>query len=105
MTTLFSCPCAGPDSSGRSGGIAAPAGHSFDVAREGYVDLLPANRRHSRAPGDDRAMVDSPQALSHPAAGTRRCGEALCRLTDAAEAERPVLLDAGCGEGLLHPLP
>ncbi len=34
-----------------------PAGHSFDLAREGYVHLLPANRMHSKMPGDDKGMA------------------------------------------------
>ena len=32
-------------------------GHSFDRAAAGYVNLLPANRKHSKDPGDDKDMV------------------------------------------------
>ncbi|MEG2697539.1 MAG: methyltransferase domain-containing protein, partial [Ruthenibacterium sp.] len=31
--------------------------HSFDLAREGYVHLLPASRMHAKMPGDSREMV------------------------------------------------
>ena len=34
-------------------------GHCFDIAKEGYVNLIPPNRRHSSMPGDDRNMVDA----------------------------------------------
>jgi len=96
MTSLFTCPICGGPLSPSPGRYACPGGHSFDLAREGYVNLLPANRRHSKAPGDDREMA---------AARTRFLDggwysplrEALCALI------RPLspaaLLDAGCGEG------
>ena len=31
--------------------------HSFDMAREGYVNLLPIQKRHAADPGDGKAMV------------------------------------------------
>mgnify|MGYP000603413190 CR=1 FL=1 len=36
-----------------------PQGHSFDVARQGYVHLLPVNKMHAKLPGDSREMVES----------------------------------------------
>ncbi len=33
--------------------------HSFDIARQGYVNLLPANFKHSKSPGDDKTMLQS----------------------------------------------
>ena len=45
--SLFCCPiCGGPLERGPSA-YSCPAGHSFDLAREGYVHLLPANRMRS----------------------------------------------------------
>lgn len=34
-------------------------GHSFDIAREGYVNLLLPNQKHSKAPGDSKDMMES----------------------------------------------
>ena len=31
--------------------------HSFDIARQGYVHLLPVQQKHSLAPGDTREQV------------------------------------------------
>ena len=55
--SLFTCPlCAAPlTREGRS--YTCPNGHCYDVAREGYVHLLPANQKHSKSPGDDKGMV------------------------------------------------
>ena len=34
-----------------------PAGHSFDVARQGYLHLLPVQKKRSLDPGDSKDMV------------------------------------------------
>ena len=33
------------------------SGHSFDVARQGYVNLLPVQQKHSLHPGDTKEQV------------------------------------------------
>ena len=96
--SLFLCPiCAAPLT--REGQTyRCPNRHSYDVAREGYVHLLPANQKHSRHPGDDREMA---------AARTRFLDggwytplrETLCRLIADRLPQDGTLLDAGCGEG------
>ena len=55
--SLFRCPiCAAPlIREGRA--YRCSNGHSYDIAREGYVHLLPPNKKHSKAPGDDKDMV------------------------------------------------
>ena len=57
MTSLFRCPiCAAPlEREGKT--YRCPAGHSYDISREGYVHLLPANQKHGKDPGDDKAMA------------------------------------------------
>ena len=73
-------------------------GHSFDLAKEGYVNLLPANQQHSSAPGDDKAMVNArTQFLSGGWYEPLR--DQMRRLTEAFLPENGALLDAGCGEG------
>ena len=75
--------------------------HSFDQSKEGYVNLLPVNRKHSADPGDNKEMLESrryflQQGFYAPLA------EALAvaireYFPDSAEALD--VLDAGCGEG------
>ena len=38
-------------------------GHCFDVARQGYVNLLTVTQKHSRHPGDTREMVAARRAF------------------------------------------
>ena len=81
-------------------GCICPARHSFDRAAAGYVHLLPPNRMHSKAPGDDREMVAARAAFLERGyyAPLRQALEELV-LEASAHLEGPVLLDSGCGEG------
>jgi 23S rRNA (guanine745-N1)-methyltransferase len=73
-----------------------PAGHSFDVAREGYVNLLLAGQRRRRRPGDSAEMVTARRRFL--ATGAYDLLTAV--VAQAAAGEHPgVLLDVGCGEG------
>ena len=74
------------------------AGHSFDIAREGYVNLLPANKKHSGNPGDDREMVNA-RTRFLDGGWYAPLREYLCETVRAHAPEKPVLIDAGCGEG------
>ena len=57
MTSLFRCPLCTQPLVRQERTYRCPGGHSFDIAREGYTYLLPVNRKHSAAPGDDREMA------------------------------------------------
>ena len=96
--SLFRCPiCRAPLARGERT-YTCPKGHSFDRAREGYVHLLPANRKHARDPGDDKGMAAARHRfLSGSWYAPLR--EALCALALEHTGEAPAVLDAGCGEG------
>ena len=96
--SLFSCPLCGREMEHDDRVYQCLSGHCFDIAKEGYVNLLPANRRHSDMPGDDREMVNARTRFL-----TGEWYEPLRReLQRLAEEYLPVggtLIDAGCGEG------
>lgn len=52
-------------------GVACPAGHRFDRARQGYLNLLPVQHKKSLDPGDNAAMVEARRQFLG-AATTRR---------------------------------
>ena len=96
--SFFRCPlCAAPLAE-EAGGLRCTGGHVFDRAREGYVNLLPANRKHSRAPGDDKGMVSARRAFLEKG-WYLPLREALCRLAADRTGHSPAVLDTGCGEG------
>lgn len=98
MTSLFRCPiCTAPlEREGKT--YRCPVGHSYDISREGYVHLLPANQKHAKDPGDDKAMAAArSRFLDSGAYAPLR--QALCRLSVSHTGPAPAVLDAGCGEG------
>ena len=98
--SFFRCPlCSAPLTRGERAYI-CPGGHSFDRSAAGYVHLLPANRKHSQNPGDDKAMVAARSAFLDKGYYSP-LREALCALAlrDTADLPAPALLDSGCGEG------
>ena len=93
----YQCPiCSEP--LGREGNsLVCPNRHSFDIARQGYVNLLTVQQKHSLDPGDTRQQVLARRefleagyyapisdALNHAALRCHAQGE---------------ILDIGCGEG------
>lgn len=76
------------------------AGHSFDVASQGHVHLLPVQHKRSRDPGDSREMVAARRRFLE-AAHYQPIAEAVSRLilADLAASAPFSCLDAGCGEG------
>lgn len=73
-----------------------PEGHTFDVAREGYVNLLPVQHRKSRAPGDNADMVRARRAFLD-AGHYAPLRDAIATLVAPLHARR--VIDIGCGEG------
>ena len=57
MPTLFQCPVCGLPLHLSDASYQCDQHHNFDVAKAGYVNLLPPNQRHSKAPGDSKAMI------------------------------------------------
>lgn len=70
-------------------------GHRFDRAKRGYTNLLLAQHRRSRAPGDDKAMVQARTAFLQ-LGRYQPLADAL--LAGLGEDDQP-WLDIGCGEG------
>ena len=73
------------------------AGHSFDMARQGYVNLLPVQNKRSLNPGDTREQVLSRRAFLE-AGFYAPIADALCAAAKELNCAGPIL-DVGCGEG------
>ena len=102
MESMFRCPVCAAPLERRDGTYACPKGHSFDISREGYVHLLPANQKHSKAPGDDKEMAAARNRfLSAGYYGHLR--ETLEQLALRYAGDAPRVLDSGCGEGTTPP--
>lgn len=74
--------------------------HSFDIAKQGYVNLLPVNKKHSDNPGDSKDMVLSRRAFLEN--GYYDCfTDKLCEIVKSifADSQKITIADCGCGEG------
>ena len=88
--------------------LVCPQNHTFDIAKQGYVNLLPVQQKKSLTPGDNKEMVLARKkflrlgyyqplvdALAENCTQHLRATHLRTSQTEAA----PVILDAGCGVG------
>ena len=74
--------------------------HSFDLAKEGYLNLLPVQHKHSKEPGDSKQMMIARRefleaGFYEPMAKT----VAMMINANRTVGQNMRLLDLGCGEG------
>lgn len=95
----FSCPLCHQTLAHIKKSYVCPQRHHFDVAKEGYVNLLPVQHKRSRDPGDSAEMMQARRAFldagHYQPLRDAIVQELSLRLDDSATA----ILDIGCGEG------
>ncbi len=79
-----------------AGRVFCPAGHSFDIARSGYVNLLQPQDRRSKQPGDTAEAVAARRRL-HDRGVTEPLLWGIAEIACGSAGD--VVLDAGCGDG------
>lgn len=93
---MLCCPICMAPLERREKTLRCPLGHSYDIARQGYVNLLPVQQKHSLQPGDTREQVLARRAFLESGA-YQPIAQAVCAL--ARTYARGPVLDVGCGEG------
>jgi 23S rRNA (guanine745-N1)-methyltransferase len=74
--------------------------HQFDIAKEGYVNLLPVNQKKSKNPGDNDVMIAARRSFleaGHYVPLVNEVVQLICEQLN--EKEEATILDTGCGEG------
>jgi len=75
-------------------------GHTFDIARQGYVNLLPVQHKRSKQPGDSKAMVLARQQHLNTGIYQKISDKVTGTVVAHIINDNDVcILDAGCGEG------
>ena len=82
--------------------------HSFDIAKQGYCNLLAVQHKKSRAPGDNATMVEARHRFLS-SGFYQSISQGVCQLArDVISSQSPGntnkniktnIIDAGCGEG------
>lgn len=91
----LSCPLCRLPLMVNSQGVGCGNRHQFDRAKEGYLNLLPVQQKHSREPGDAKAQLQARRQFL-------QAGFFLPlrqRLQQVLPASAQQVLDIGCGEG------
>ena len=74
--------------------------HCFDIAKESYVNLLPAQHKKSKNPGDNRTMIRCRKNFLNKAYYQFLIPEIISLIQQHQDAPIPLnFLDSGCGEG------
>jgi len=75
-------------------------GHTFDLARQGYVNLLPVQHKRTKHPGDSKEMVLArSQFLNSGVYEPVANNLAEITFSYLGNNQNSCLMDAGCGEG------
>lgn len=96
--SFFICPICGHPLTEQNRSLVCQDGHCFDIARQGYVNLLRPGAAGGRRHGDDRRMVASRTAFLD-AGFYRPLRDAVTALVLRHAQPDGTILDAGCGEG------
>jgi len=75
------------------------AGHSYDIARSGYVNLLQPQDRRSLVAGDAISAVDARAALLADGVGRTLIDAIATRVSALDLGDASVIVDLGCGSG------
>lgn len=73
-------------------------GHQFDCAKEGYVNLLPVQKKNSKDPGDNKEMMQARRAFLNKG-HYQGLSDAVNALAIRYAPQAKQILDLGCGEG------
>lgn len=96
----LACPIDGAKLESHEKQLVCENGHVFDIARQGYVNLLPVQHKRTKHPGDSKAMVLARiqflnSGIYEPIA--KKLTELV--FSQIAKDTETCFMDAGCGEG------
>lgn len=92
----WSCPLCHAPLERHNNSYICPQRHQFDLAKEGYINLLPVQHKRSRDPGDSAEMMQARRAFLD-AGHYLPLRDKVVEILKGAESQN--VLDIGCGEG------
>lgn len=98
--SLFRCPVCKSELFEKENSYVCSSGHTFDKAKQGYVNLLLANKKHSECPGDSKEMVLSRRSFLESGkydVFSNKLNEIIGEIS--VDSQKLSILDCGCGEG------
>lgn len=105
ICTVLSCPVCGGDLTRERKSLLCRSTekvHTFDVAKEGYVNLLPPGRGRNARSGDEAEMIRSRSAFLETSSYDKLSDEVaalIAKFVPIDESSQITVVDSGCGEG------
>ena len=96
--TVFVCPLCGKKLVGQDKSLVCETGHCFDVAKSGYVNLLPVGGKNSLQPGDNKEMIAARKRVMAKGYYAPLAAKIVVLLQEIGAKK---VLDAGCGTGYI----
>lgn len=95
---ILKCPVCGKPLCRENKSLFCPSRHCFDIAKSGYINLLPPNAKRKPLPGDNAEMISARASLMD-SGYYAPLADAVANIIQPLSAA--VVLDIGCGEGYL----
>lgn len=95
----FTCPLCHQPLTQINNSVICPQRHQFDVAKEGYINLLPVQHKRSRDPGDSAEMMQARRAFLDAGHYQPLRDAVINLLRERLDQSATAILDIGCGEG------
>lgn len=74
--------------------------HTYDIARQGYVNLLPVQNKHSLNPGDTKEALKARRSFLNKGIYLPICSAVTEKAKELLNpVQNPCIADIGCGEG------
>lgn len=80
------------------GSLVCSRRHTYDIARQGYVNLLPVQQKHSLVPGDTHEMLTARRAFLNREHYAQICNDVTSAIDKYSNC-CGTIIDIGCGEG------
>lgn len=103
MLEIYACPVCAERLVRLAKGYQCPVGHTYDLAKSGYVNLVLANQKRSKNPGYDKGMIRSRReflAKGYYDAIGLQLATILCdAIPEQLAHPSTTILDVGCADG------
>lgn len=99
---ILICPVCGESLERSGGSLRCPCGHSYDLSRAGYVNLLPPGKARNAKTGDEKAMIRARAAFlrkGYYGPMDEAAASLLAGTVSGFSGSSLTLIDMGSGEG------
>ncbi|OGO77958.1 MAG: hypothetical protein A2Y23_04410 [Clostridiales bacterium GWB2_37_7] len=100
--TTYKCPVCNKQLVKKGNSYCCSQRHTYDIAKEGYVNLLLANQMKSKDPGDSKEMMTARNSFLKKGYFEQlsdKINSVMWQFMNAKVDDKFVVFDAGCGEG------